>query len=127
MNAYTLLAPKPKLKQVQKRILSEILDRVPPHPAAHGFVNGRSIVTNARPHVGQRVLVKLDLENFYPSVSLNRVTAIFRSLGYSREAAIWLGRLTTTALPTSLAGQFKPPLGADGPPKGEVPVWVQAV
>jgi hypothetical protein len=49
------------------------------------------------------VVVKLDLENFYPSVSLNRVAAIFRSLGYSREAAIWLGRLTTAALPARLA------------------------
>jgi hypothetical protein len=48
------------------------------------------------------VVVKLDLENFYPSVSLNRVTSIFRSLGYSREAAIWLGRLTTASLPASL-------------------------
>lgn len=95
-------APKAKLKRVQQRILEDILDRVPPHAAAHGFVAGRSICTNARPHVGQRVLIKLDLEGFYPSVSLSRVTAIFRSLGYAREAAIWLGRLTTSALPVSL-------------------------
>ena len=39
--------------------------------------------------------MKFDLENFYPIVTLSRVTAIFRSLGYSREAAIWLARLTT--------------------------------
>jgi retron-type reverse transcriptase len=96
-------APKKKLKRVQRVILDEILDRVPPHPAAHGFIAGRSICTNAAPHAGQRVVVKLDLENFYPSVSLNRVAAIFRSLGYSREAAIWLGRLTTAALPARLA------------------------
>jgi RNA-directed DNA polymerase len=95
-------APKPILKRVQRQILREILDQIPPHPVAHGFVSGRSICSNASPHVGQRVLVKLDLENFYPSVSLNRVTAIFRSLGYSREAAIWLGRLTTAELPASL-------------------------
>ncbi len=95
-------APKSRLKRVQQQILRDILDRVPPHPAAHGFVSGRSIRSNAGPHVGQRVLVKLDLENFYPSVSFNRVTAIFRSLGYSREAAIWLARLTTAVLPASL-------------------------
>jgi hypothetical protein len=97
-----LEAPKPKLKRIQRRILDEILNRVPPHPAAHGAVIGRSICSNAAPHAGQRVVVKLDLENFYPSVTLNRVTAVFRSLGYSREAAIWLGRLTTSSLPTSL-------------------------
>ncbi len=110
-------APKSKLKQVQRQILGEILNLVPPHPAAHGFVIGRSIRTNAEPHVGQRVLVKLDLESFYPSVSLNRVTAVFRSLGYSREAAIWLGRLTTSVLPANFVRQghsladLKPYLG----------------
>jgi len=95
-------APKSKLKRTQQRILDQILSRVPCHPAAHGFVAGRSITSNAGPHVGQRVILKLDLEGFYPSVSFNRVVAIFRSLGYSREAAIWLARLTTTALPNSL-------------------------
>jgi len=95
-------APKSKLKRVQRIILEEILTRVPSHPAAHGFVVGRSICSNAAPHVGQRVLLKLDLQNFYPSVSLRRVVAIFRSLGYSREAAVWLGRLTTSSLPGSL-------------------------
>ena len=95
-------SPKRTLKQVQYRILREILDKVPPHGAAHGFSAGRSILTNARPHVKQAVLVKFDLANFYPSVTLARVTAIFRSLGYSREAAIWLARLTTSALPSNM-------------------------
>ena len=87
-------SPKRTLKTAQKRILREILDKVPPHDTAHGFAAGRSILTNAKPHVKQAVLVKFDLDDFYPSVTLSRVTAIFRSLGYSREAAIWLARLT---------------------------------
>jgi RNA-directed DNA polymerase len=95
-------SPKRTLKQIQRRILREILDKVPPHDAAHGFSAGRSILTNARPHVKQAVLVKFDLANFYPSVTFARVTAIFRSLGYSREAAIWLARLTTSALPSNM-------------------------
>jgi retron-type reverse transcriptase len=95
-------APKTKLKRVQWQILDGILSKVPTHQAAHGFITRRSILTNASPHVGQRVILKLDLENFYPSVSFNRVVAIFRSLGYCREAAIWLGRLTTTNLPWRL-------------------------
>ncbi len=95
-------SPKLTLKTAQKRILREILDKVPPHDTAHGFTAGRSILTNARPHVKQAVLVKFDLENFYPSVTLSRVTAIFRSLGYSREASIWLARLTTSALPANM-------------------------
>lgn len=94
-------APKPTLKLVQQKILREILDPVPSHPAAHGFVPGRDIVSNAQPHVGQAVVVKFDLEDFYPSVTFSKVVAIFRALGYSREIAIWLARLTTSALPMS--------------------------
>jgi retron-type reverse transcriptase len=97
-------SPKPTLKRIQRRILEGILGRVALHPAAHGFTPGRSIRTNAEPHAGQRVVLKFDLENFYPGVGYSRVVAIFRSLGYSREAAIWLARLTTSALPASAVG-----------------------
>jgi RNA-directed DNA polymerase len=95
-------APKATLKAVQEQILSDILDQVPPHAAAHGFVAGRSIVSNASPHAGRSLLLKFDLENFYATVTFARVVAIFRSIGYSREAAIWLGRLTTSALPANM-------------------------
>jgi RNA-directed DNA polymerase len=95
-------APKPMLKAIQRKLLREILDHVPVHMACQGFVIGRSICTNAAPHTGQRVVVKLDLENFYSTVSYSRVVAIFRSLGYSREAAIWLGGLTTSSIPANL-------------------------
>ncbi len=94
-------APKSKLKAAQTKILREILDRVPPHVTAHGFAAGKSIVTNAKPHVGSRVILKIDLENFYPTVTMSRVVGIFRGLGYSREASIWLARLTTSALPVN--------------------------
>ncbi|QDT38111.1 reverse transcriptase family protein [Stratiformator vulcanicus] len=92
-------SPKRRLKHVQQLLLRGLLDRVPAHPAAHGFVRGRSIVSNAQPHVGKAVVLSYDLENFYPAVRYNRVVAVFRGLGYSREAAIWLTRLTTSALP----------------------------
>lgn len=96
-------APKQTLKATQRKILAEILEKIPAHQAAHGFVRGRSIVSNARPHVGQAVVIRLDLQNFYANVTYSRVVAIFRSMGYCREAAIWLGRLTTSAVPWSLA------------------------
>ncbi len=102
-------APKATLKFVQAKILRELLDNVPVHATAHGFAAGRSILTNARPHVGQAILLKLDLANFYTTVSFARVVAIFRSLGYSREVAIWLGLLTTSAVPGNLGFQDQGP------------------
>ena len=58
--------PKPHLKGLQRRILSGMLDHIPSHPAVHGFVRGRSIQTFAAPHVGRRVVLRMDLENFFP-------------------------------------------------------------
>nr|MDQ3331787.1 reverse transcriptase family protein [Planctomycetota bacterium] len=95
-------SPKPLLRQVQTKILREILDKVPPHAAAHGFVAGRSILTNAKPHCDRVVVVKWDLTDFYASVRYSRVVAIFRSLGFSREVALWLASLTTSAIAADL-------------------------
>ena len=77
-----ICAPKKQLKWVQKQILRHILSKVPPHPAAHGFVNGRSTVSNASPHVGAELVVKFDLKDFFPTVHYFRVMGLFASLGY---------------------------------------------
>lgn len=97
-------APKHQLRRLQDKILLEILSKIPVHPAAHGFVTGRSIKSNAEPHLGKRVVVKMDLANFYPSVRFSRVVAIFRAIGFSREVGIWLARLTTSSLPMAYEG-----------------------
>ncbi|QDV49158.1 reverse transcriptase family protein [Gimesia fumaroli] len=102
-NGFRLIeAPRPFIKMAQQQILQEILNQIPVHDAAHGFVTGHSPVTNAIPHTGKRVVVKFDLENFYASVNFARVVSIFRSVGYCREAALWLARLSTTAIPMNM-------------------------
>ena len=52
-------SPKRTLKAVQRKILAEILNQLPPHPTAHGLPPGRSTVTNATPHVsGDRAQIR---------------------------------------------------------------------
>ena len=77
-----ICAPKKQLKWVQRQILKHILSKVPPHPAAHGFVNERSTVSNATPHVGAELVVKFDLKEFFPTVHYFRVIGLFASMGY---------------------------------------------
>ncbi|HYG77957.1 MAG TPA: reverse transcriptase family protein [Planctomycetota bacterium] len=102
-NNYRLIeAPKPIMKTVQQRILREILDRVPAHPASHGFVKGRSIQSNAAAHVKKYALLKCDLENFYPKIRFKRVVALFGGMGYNIEASHWLARLCTNRIPDGL-------------------------
>jgi RNA-directed DNA polymerase len=75
--------PNKQLKWVQRQILKHILSKVPPHSAAHGFVNGRSTVSNATPHVGAELVVKFDLKDFFPTVHYFRVMGLFASIGYA--------------------------------------------
>src|SRR5690606_33671204 len=74
--------PCGRLKAIQRRLLDHLLAGVPSHEAAHGFRTGRSVRTYAEPHVGRRVVLKLDLRDFFPSVSAGRVVSLFLTIGY---------------------------------------------
>lgn len=83
----SISAPMPDLKQAQTWILDNILNRVAVHEAAHGFLPGKNIVSNAERHVRSKIIVNFDLENFFPTITYNRVKGIFRSFGYSEALA----------------------------------------
>lgn len=97
-----LEAPKPRLKALQRKVLSDILQRIPTHSAAHGFVKGRSVATHAALHTGQRLVIRFDLEAFFSTVSTFRAHAVFRVAGYSEEVAGLLLGLCTTRTPASV-------------------------
>jgi RNA-directed DNA polymerase len=92
-------APKLRLKEVQRWILRQILEHVPVHEAAQGFARGRSVIHHARRHSGQPVLLRLDLADFFASVSAGRVFGIFQTLGYVPSVAHVLTGLTTNVVP----------------------------
>lgn len=94
-------APKPRLRALQRRLLEQILNHVPVHPACHGFVRGRSTKTAATVHVGQAMVVKLDLRDFFASIPAARVHAVFRRIGYGVELARSMTGLCTNATPAS--------------------------
>ncbi|MBS1830034.1 MAG: RNA-directed DNA polymerase [Acidobacteria bacterium] len=96
--------PKRELKELQRWILGSLLDRIPAHAAAHGFVKGRSIVSFAAPHAGKAVLLRMDMENFFPSFPAARVAALFRTLGYPEVVAEHLMGLCTNAVPRGVWG-----------------------
>jgi RNA-directed DNA polymerase len=94
--------PKPRLREVQRRILRGLLEYVPPHEAAHGFRVGRSCLSHAREHAGRAVVVRMDLEDFFLHIRAARVRALFRSLGYPDAAADGLTTLCTASVPAAL-------------------------
>jgi hypothetical protein len=91
--------PRPFLKRLQRRILSGLLAKVPPHVAACAFVKGRGCIPAAARHAGEEVVLGFDLRHFFASVHVARVHAIFRTLGYPTAAARALAGLCTAITP----------------------------
>ncbi len=75
-------------------------------------MNGRSIKTFIAPHVGQRVVLRMDLREFFPSFAGARIQTLFRTIGYPESVADLLGGICTNAAPReiwkSLAGEVDP-------------------
>lgn len=88
-------APKPELKRAQAWVLEHILSKLPVEPPANGFVAGKSVVTNASPHVGRKIVINMDLRDFFPSIGFRRVKGLFAKLGYNEHVATVLALLCT--------------------------------
>lgn len=95
-------SPKVLLKFAQRQVLRKILQAIPPHEAARGFRPGCSVRDFVEPHTGKTLLVRFDLEDFFPSITAARVLQIFLTAGYPESVARALTRLTTHAAPPSV-------------------------
>ncbi|MDO8209643.1 reverse transcriptase family protein [Conexibacter sp. CPCC 206217] len=96
-------SPEPILMDVQRWLLTNVLDTCEPHRCSWAYQRRRSIVRCANEHVGARWLIKLDLHDFYGSVREPAAFAIFNRLGYPRLLSFEMARLCTRS-PTQLGG-----------------------
>jgi hypothetical protein len=101
--------PKSMLKAAQRRVLREVLDWIPAHETAHGFVPGRSARSHAAAHAGAAVVLRLDLEDYFASVTAGRVYGIFRTVGYPEAVAYALMALCTNVVPRAEWGALPRP------------------
>jgi RNA-directed DNA polymerase len=92
-----LSAPKTRLKAVQRQLVERLVRILPVAEAAHGFRQGRSVASNAAPHVGKAMVVRLDLADFFGTVTFPRVRGLLRSYGYGHSVASSLALLMTEA------------------------------
>lgn len=85
----TITAPNAGLKCIQRCLNVMLLEGFRPNPAANGFVQGKSIVDNAKVHLGQTYVYNIDLKDFFPSITEGRVFACLqlKPLGYDKETA----------------------------------------
>ncbi|MFG2103555.1 reverse transcriptase family protein [Micromonospora echinaurantiaca] len=86
------------------RSFSMVLPYRPPDHV-HGFVSKRSTLTNASVHLGKACVLRVDLEDFFPSISSTHVKSVLQEQGYDEKAANLAVSIVTIAgkLPIGLS------------------------
>ena len=90
----TISAPTDELKRLQRKLLDDYLAQQPVHYAATAFRRGGSIARHAGFHMGQTVLLSVDVKDFFPSTSAGRVRDWYQAQGWSGCALNVLMRLS---------------------------------
>ena len=88
-----ILDPNPMMRHLQRWIQNRILSRTKPPSCTHGFVKGRSILTNSKPHIGKKVIIRLDIEEFFPSIKYQTIRNVFQRIGYPYGVAVFLANI----------------------------------
>ena len=90
-------APCKRLKEIQRWIKDEIVDKFVVSEYATGFRKNMSIVDNARKHVGKELVINMDIKDFFPSVTYADILLMFMYIGYRKDVAHLLTKLCTNA------------------------------
>ncbi len=86
-------APDKRLKYLQHQIANRLnlLYRV--RNPVHGFVNGKSVKTNALAHLRKRFVVNIDFREFFPSITERRIIGVLESLSIESPVAAIIATL----------------------------------
>ncbi len=105
-----IAAPKTQLKTAQRNILEKILEKIEVSNAAHGFIKSKSVITGAKIHkTSPDLLINIDLENFFPTITFERVRGLYQCLGYSGYISSLLAMICTYCerMPIEIKGETK--------------------
>jgi RNA-directed DNA polymerase len=91
----TISEPLPSLKEIQSWILRNILENVQVSKFAKAYLQNRNIRDNAKHHIGKSVILKVDIQDFFGSISQEAVEQIFLNLNYSSNISNLLSKLCT--------------------------------
>ncbi len=86
--------PNSALSLCQEFIKDNILNSIKIHDSANGFASSKSIITNAKLHVEQEMVLNIDLKDFFPSINSKKVFYVFNNLcGYDNDLSYCLTKL----------------------------------
>lgn len=93
-NLRYLNEPSPILKSIQKRILKNVLEEKMISKCAYAYKKGLSTILNAKSHVGCKVILKLDIENFFDNINFYKVyNSCFNENLYPKKLGMLLTNL----------------------------------
>lgn len=88
-------SPKPKMRVAQSWVNSQVLESLNPSKYSYAFAPNISIVDNAKQHINKKIIVKLDVKEFFPTITFTRVRGYFEYLGYNPGVATVLALICT--------------------------------
>jgi RNA-directed DNA polymerase len=91
-----ICVPEPDLLKVQKWIDRFILSSLSASSYSYAF-DGKRIIDCAEQHLGCRWLIKIDMRNFFESLTEIQVYKIFKGCGYNGLVSFELARICTKA------------------------------
>ena len=87
--------PLPGLKAIQYWILTNIIETVPMNKFNNAYAKGKSIVSNAKYHTKQPMVLNMDIEKYFDNISYELVLNFFTNLGYNKDVSRTLSQLCT--------------------------------
>ncbi len=87
--------PSIELKYIQRWILYNILEKIQISKYAFGFCKNKSILDNAKIHIGKYCIVNMDIKDFFPAITYEQVFRLFFYFGYTKEVSFALAKLCT--------------------------------
>lgn len=91
-------SPKSLLKEIQRKINSELLTALTIHDAAHGFRANRGIISHAQNHTKKHTLMLFDIEHCFHSIGWRPTYLNLSRLNYAPEITKYLTGLCTHQL-----------------------------
>lgn len=83
------------MRFAQRAILHSILEKIPMGDHIGAYVPGRACSYTATQHVGKKIIISMDLKDFFPSVKQSMIRNYFHEIGYNQQVAGLLSALLT--------------------------------
>lgn len=93
-----IYAPHPHLMRTQRWIAQNILNALHPHPSSFGFAPESDMLDAATLHCGCSWLLKMDVSNFFESITERQAYHVYRACGYTALLSFQLARLSSRSL-----------------------------